>query len=124
MNGNKFYILSEEDDNKVADRYPGFQSDVTAVLNMYRELRDITAQQGESLNRAEENIDSLVQTVKQGETELVMAEKEDVSDNRRKMAITASIVSGTLLTAVVGGAPVAVPIGVVAGLASWMIWKK
>ena len=135
MNGNEFIPLKESDAKEHAsmtileseskiERYYGFQSDVTTVLNMYRELRDITAQQNAAIQRAETNILTNTEYIKQAETDLAKADDEDSTNKKRKIAITASIVSGALLASVVGGAPVAIPIGLVGGITSWMMWRK
>jgi len=101
-----------------------FESDLTRVLNAYREMRDITAKQGETIETIDDQIQTTMTVVKKGEEELKKADEEDGANKRRKLTITSGIITGTLLTGLVVGAQFAVPVAVVGGIVGWSIRRK
>lgn len=111
-------------ENYIVDRYYGVQSDLQTVLDVYREMRDMTKKQQEPINTVDAAIQNTLDKTKQSEQLLTMADDEKSKERARKISITAGIVSGVVLTGVLAGAPVTIPVGVAAGVASWMIWRN
>lgn len=100
----------------------GFESSLQNVLDAHRDLRDIVTSQQPQIDQLEESTVSLKDTIQQAEKDLTAS--NEYIDKSRKWNIVSGATAGVLLTGVIAGPQIAIPLAIASGAFGYYLFRK
>jgi hypothetical protein len=100
----------------------GFESDLQTVLDMHREIRDIATQQQPQITQLETATETIKETIEKAEKDI--AKSNEYNDTNRKWSIVSGATAGVLLTGVIAGPQIAIPLALMGSAVGYYIFRK
>jgi hypothetical protein len=100
----------------------GFESSLQTVLDMHRELRDITKQQQPQITQLESTTESIKETIEKAEKDI--SKSNEYNNTNRRWNIVSGATAGVLLTGVIAGPQIAIPLALVSSAVGYYMFRK
>lgn len=100
----------------------GFESTLDTIFEMHRDLRDIVKQQQPQIDQLETSTETIKETIENAEKDI--SKSNEYSNTNRKWNIVSGATAGVILTGVIAGPQIAIPLALASTAFGYFLFRK